>query len=202
MKSALALLVAATVLGGCASAITERTATKYTYEGFAAELNNDWDRARRAFARAVFNSEMARMPPGKRAVLFYEYGRSLGVTCFFDKSERALNTAYQLDKEAGQPLFLSLVELSRLSLDQARYQDATVYFERAISALDTADVTSKAPRGYADVLDEYARALDGVGRAADAKRSSERAAAIRASTPDKRSITDRTPYGKYCTKQG
>jgi len=105
MKAIVAVLILSVVLCGCASAVSERVANNYTAVGAAAERRGDWDTARRAFARATLNADQAGLPPSSRAIAHYEYGRSLGVTCFFDESERELNAAYELDKQAGQPLF-------------------------------------------------------------------------------------------------
>lgn len=163
-------------------------------------MQGDWDTARRAFARVTVNADLAELPAARRALAHYEYGRSLGVTCYFDRAEEELNTAYKLDKEAGQPLYLSLVELARLNLDQNKFSQAAAYFERAIPLLEADGVTKAAPIGYADILDEYASALVGVGRPAEAKLSADRAATLRKAAEGQRSITDRTPYGKFCGK--
>ncbi|MBB5417360.1 hypothetical protein [Paraburkholderia atlantica] len=200
MKAIVAVLTLSVVLCGCASAVSERVATNYTAVGAAAERRGDWDTARRAFARATLNADQADLPPARRAIAHYEYGRSLGVTCFFDESERELNAAYQLDKQAGQPLFLSLIELARLNLDQRKFSQSAAYFERAMPFLDEANAADKAPVAYSDILNEYARALAGEGRSAEAKSMTDRATALRDAVLNKRSITDRTPYGKVCSK--
>ncbi|CAG4903917.1 hypothetical protein R52603_03144 [Paraburkholderia saeva] len=200
MKPAITMLVSTLILGGCASAVSDHVSTNYTAVGAAAEARGDWDKARQAFARATLNADQADLPPARKAVAHYEYGRTLGVTCFFDESERELNVAYQLDKQAGQPLFLSLVELARLNLDQQKFAQSAGYFERALPYLDKAGAATRAPTAYADILDEYARALSGAGRSAEAKALADRATALRNGTPGKHSITDRTPYGKFCAK--
>lgn len=200
MKLAMTILLPVVVLTGCASAISERVATDYTQVGAAAEARGDWDTARRAFARAVMNADEAGLPLARRATVHYEYGRSLGVTCFFDQSEHELNVAYDLDRQTGQPLFLSLVELARLNLDQGKFVPAAAYFERAMPALDAVNAADKAPIAYAGILDEYARALTGAGRSQEARKPAERAASIRAGRPSGHSITDRTPYGKFCNR--
>ncbi|KHK55792.1 hypothetical protein PI87_12300 [Ralstonia sp. A12] len=198
MKSVSALLMVV-LLAGCASAVEERVSNNYMVQGAAAQARGDWDTARRAYARATVNADQARLPAGRRAILHYEYGRSLGVTCFFDQSEQELNAAYELDKQAGQPLYLSLIELARLSLDQQKFAQSVAYFERALPELDKAGAASSAPAGYADVLDEYAKALAGAGNAVESKIQVNRAAMLRAAKQSKRSNTDRTPYGKFCT---
>ncbi|MHA6848255.1 hypothetical protein [Ralstonia syzygii] len=186
------------ILAGCASAVSERVSANYTRLGAAAQAQGDWDAARRAYAKAMLNADQAGLPADRRAIVHYEYGRSLGATCFFDQSERELHTAYELDKQAGHPVYLSLVELARLMLDQQKFAQSVTYFERALPALDAAGAAAKAPAAYADILDEYAQALTGTERPTEARTAAERAEALRGDHPGKRSITDRTPYGKFC----
>lgn len=192
------MLLCLMLLTGCVSAIQERASFNYTYKGALAQAQGDWQAARRSYARAVINAEQANLSPGRRALLNYEYGRSLGVTCLFEKAEYELNLAYDLDKQAGAPLYLSLVELARLNLDQQKYAAAVVYYERAVPELDRADMAKKAPIAHADILDEYAVALSAIGRIADAQIANQQAKKLRDENPKGFSITDRTPYGKYC----
>ncbi|ARU24277.1 MULTISPECIES: hypothetical protein [Ralstonia solanacearum species complex] len=194
----LTALVLIPVLAGCVSAVSERVSANYTRLGAAAQEQGDWDAARRAYARATLNADEAGLPADRRAIVHYEYGRSLGATCFFEQSERELHTAYELDQRAGHPVYLSLIELARLMLDQQKFVQSTTYFERALPALDAAGAAAKAPAAYADILDEYAQALTGAERSTEASTVLERADALRGDHPGKRSITDRTPYGKFC----
>lgn len=187
-------------LYGCAAPINERVASNYERVGAAAQARGDWDAARRAYARSATNADLASSSPQKRAVFHYEYGRSLGATCFFNEAEHELNLAYDFDKQAGEPLYLSLVELGRLTLDQQKYPQAVSYFERALPELDRANAAKDAPMAYANILDEYASALSGVGRKQDSSAATKRASELRGANPKGFSITDRTPYGKHCAK--
>lgn len=185
-------------LVGCASPINRKNAEIYTRQGTLAIALNDWQAARRAFAKAVVNAELGNVPPSTRAVLNYEYGRSLGVTCFFDDAEYYLEQAYKLDKETGGPIYLSLVELARLHLDQRNFATSTSYFKQALIELELFDIPETGPIGYADVLDETAIALAAINQTDEASQMKLRSQEIRLKHPNKRSITDRTPYGKYC----
>jgi len=200
MRNRCVLIVLLTGLYGCAAPINERVSSNYERVGATAQARGDWDAARRAYARSATNADLAGSNPQKRAVFHYEYGRSLGVTCFFDEAERELNLAYDFDKQAGQPLYLSLVELARLTLDQQKFPKAVLYFERALPELDRASAAKEAPAAYADILDEYASALSGIGREQDSSAVTKRASELRGTNPKGFSITDRTPYGKHCTK--
>lgn len=183
---------------GCASPINRKNAEIHTRQGAIAIANNDWQAARRSFARAVVNADLGGVAPSTRAVLNYEYGRSLGVTCFFDDATYYLEQAHKLDKETGGPLYLSLVELARLHLDQAKFAEAAAYYKRALPELDLHNIPEKSPIGYADVLDELATALIAIKQTTEASELKLRAQSIRTEHPNGRSATDRTPYGKYC----
>ncbi len=186
------------LLSGCAAAITERTSQRATRVGLLAQSRGDWDTARRAWARAVFNAERSGYTPDKLAILTYEYGRALGVTCNFQSSEDELLRAHELDRQAGQPLYLSLTELARLNLAQKKYRATADYFERVFRELDAADAPQRAPIAYSDYLDEYALALSALDSEERAQALRQRALDIRQKHPGKKSITDTTPYGKFC----
>ena len=186
------------LLSGCAAAITERTSQRATRVALVAQSLGNWDGSRRAWAKAVFNAERSGYTPDKLAILTYEYGRALGVTCRFESAEDELLRAHELDRQAGQPLYLSLTELARLNLAQKKYQATSDYFERAFRELDAADAERIAPIAYADFLDEHAQALSGLGREERAQELRQRALNIRQRNPGKKSITDTTPYGQFC----
>jgi len=160
--------------------------------------NQDWDTARRAFARAVVHAEQARVSPKIRAILTYEYGRMLGITCFFELAESELNLAHDLDRQAGNSLRFTLSELARLNVDQQKFPAAIAYFERALAVMEQEGLSVHAPTGYADFLEEYAAALSATGRDADATVVAQKISAIRQANPGGESATDRTPYGKFC----
>lgn len=184
-------------LVSCASPINRKNAENYTRQGAIAIANGDWQTARRAFARAVVNADLGGVAPSTLAVLSYEYGRSLGVTCFFDDAAYYLKQAYDLDKETGGPLYMSLVELARLNLDQGKLAEAAEYYQKAIPDLERHNVPQIGPIGYADTLDEAAFALAAINPK-DASKLRLQAQTIRSEHPEGKSITDRTPYGKFC----
>ena len=195
-KTSLFILVVCLV--GCASPINRKNAENYTRQGAIAIASNDWQTARRAFARAVVNADLGDVAPSTRAVLSYEYGRSLGATCFFDDAAYYLNQAYNLDNQTGGPLYMSLVELARLHLDQGKFTEAAEYYKKAIPDLERHHVPQVGPIGYADMLDEAAIALAATSQEEKASQLKLQAQKIRSEHPGKKSITDRTPYGKFC----
>lgn len=200
-KKTILSLTSLFILVGCASAIHQKNSDRYTIIGMQAQADGRWDGARRAYARAVGYGEQAKIPLKSLAIRTYEYGRALGVTCFFEEAEDELNRAYELDKQAGEPLYLTLTELAKLMLDQKKYQKAVWYFERALKEEDSANLQQRAPIAYADFLDEYAQALKGLDRNNDAEIMKNRASEIRKKNLDGYSITDRTPYAKFCDQR-
>ncbi len=196
-KTSLFILVVCLV--GCAAPINRKNAENYTRQGAIAIANNDWQSARRAFARAVVNAELGGVAPSTRAVLSYEYGRSLGATCFFDDASYYLEQAYDLDNQTGGPLYMSLVELARLHLDQGKFTEAAEYYKKAIPDLQRHNIPQLGAIGYAETLDEAAIALAATGQEAEASKLRLQAQTIHSAHPRQKSITDRTPYGKYCT---
>ncbi|MPS49399.1 MAG: tetratricopeptide repeat protein [Methylobacillus sp.] len=195
-KTSLFILVVCLV--GCASPINRKNAENYTRQGAIAIANNDWQTARRAFARAVVNADLGGVAPSTRAVLSYEYGRSLGATCFFDDAAYYLKQAYDLDEQTGGPLYMSLVELARLHLDQGKFAEAAEYYQKAMPDLERHNVPQSGPIGYADTLDEAAIALAAIDQTEKASKLRLQSKTIRAEHPGQKSITDRTPYGKFC----
>lgn len=186
-------------LTGCAS-VDETSAGDTMQKGAAARDRGDWDAARRIYAGSFADRNLAQTSPRYRAVLHYEYGRSLGVTCFYKEAENELTLAHDLDKKSGGVFYLSLTELGRLNLAQEKYPEAVAYFERVLAELDPAIVAKKAPSFYADLLDDYASALSGAGRPKNAEAATKQAADARANIPADQSANERTPYGTQCAR--
>lgn len=187
-------------LTGCLSKLMDNRISNAVYVGAYAQTIGKWDISRRAYAQAVVDSEVVEWPPARRAILHYEYGRALGVTCFFAASAFELMSAYQLEEISGGPLYMSLTELARLHLDQKKYRIAAEFYQKSFVEQDKADVSSGAPIAYADTLDEYAIALKEIGETQKSETMSAKANELRTKYPDWKSVTGRTPYGTQCTQ--
>jgi len=190
------LFLGMALLTGCAMPINQHNARNYANSGFEAVQSDDWKFARRQWGRAVYNADLGFMDKRERAVYYYEYGRTLGVTCAFEEAEEYLSKAYELDLQTGGPVFMSLVELSRLNLDQKKYQEAVDYFKKALSELEEVNAPEKSPTDFSELLKEYAIALNGIGRLEDAREIEEKSALYENSGQE--SVTERTPYGLHC----
>jgi tetratricopeptide (TPR) repeat protein len=198
VKSITALLVVTYLIAGCANPINLRTAARYADACQAYQAQNEWWKARMNCGRAATNAELGHASARMRAVLWYEYGRASGAICDYVEARRGLNTAEKLDEESGGPTFMSLLELARLELDQGKFKDSVAFFSRFESSIPK-DVAAKIDAiGYAEALEEYARAAERAGNGLLSSTLRERSAQLRRANPGKSSNTDRTPYGKYC----
>lgn len=188
------------LLAGCATSINQKNANIHMEAAINASNNEDWDSSRRHWAKVVVNAKLADEPEHKMAVVNYEYGRALGVTCFFEDAEKHLNLAYQQDINTGGPYYKDLIELARLNLDQKKWKESIIYFEKAFPILDKINASTGAPHAYADILDDYASALENSNKK-NSKKYRQEAKGIRDKNPKVFSITERTPYGKQCTNK-
>jgi len=193
------LLCTLFITQACANPINRQNAAKHAQAGGHASASGDWDTARRHWAKAVKNGELGNIPEKHQAIFYYEYARAAGITCFFDISETYLKKAYELDKKISGPSFLSLVELFRLNLDQNKYNEAVTNFKKALPLLEEINAPSQSPAEFSKLLDEFAVALQGIGKKDEANKVKERSAEVKENA--EHSITDRTPYGSSCTKE-
>ncbi len=190
-------------LSACVSSIMQKTTNNYMNSVSALQQSGEWQKAVEPARRAVINAESpsTNATPLQKAIAHYEYGRTLGATCAFQEAEKELKKAHDLDKEAKQPLYLSLVELARLNLDQGRHVEANRYFQSAIKEIKLARVDEHAPRAFSDILNEYSQSLEKTGKIKEAKVAKKQAENLVASSSTGSSMTDRTPYGKFCPKK-
>lgn len=185
---------------GCSTPEPKPAGPDYAAQGGAAEVRGDWDDARRAFGQAVLVADQSGWPASQRAAVHFDYGRALGVTCYYTEAERELSQAYDLDILTGRYRYPALVELARLALVQRQFDASAKYFGRALGTLDRLQAARKVPYAYAEVLDDYALALGGAGDAEAATRIIDRAAKVRADFSDRMQAqaSSRTPYGTHC----
>lgn len=163
-----------------------------------AQKNGDWETARKHWAIAVANANPRDVSPEGMAIYNYEYGRSLGVTCHFESSETYLLRAYELDSRVNGPKYHDLIELARLNHDQQKWEKTIEYYDKVMPELEKINAEKESPHEFANVLDEYANALEGLNKP-EANSYRQRAKQIREKHPKGYSITDRTPYGTQCS---
>lgn len=184
-------------LVGCATAINQKNVNNHMTAAINATNGGDWDLSRRHWAKVVVNAQLANVAEQKMAVYNYEYGRSLGVTCYFKEAEEYLNLAYQQDINTDGPAYNDLIELARLNLDQKKWKESIIYFQKVLPILDKINASTGAPHAYADILNDYANALKNSNNQ-NSKKYRQEAKDIRDKNPKGYSITERTPYGSQC----
>ena len=187
----------ALLVGGCKALDTptfQNNYSLYNREATKAELSNDWDSARRRYFLALQNAEWAEEGKGVRSEFHYKLGRAEGASCYFDKAQLSLTTAYEMNNRMPE----ALGELGRLNFAQGKSAQAIGYFDRAAAELAKSNMASRDPIGYAEILDDYKAALLAANRSADATRVGDQAAALRASNSGKSAAMLRPPYGKQC----
>ena len=196
-KTLLPLLVAAACAGCAAPAVLE-TASVHVRQCGEFEARNEWAQARAACERAAVEAQAGGGRERAIAALWYEYGRASGAICRYDDAQRGLERALKLDRAHDGPVYMSLLELARLALAQARYAQAARYYGQFETAMPQARGVRVDPIGYAEVLEEHAEALRNIGEAQDAASLASRAQALRKAHPGVKARTARTPYGRFC----
>jgi len=162
------------------------------------DLNHRWAKSYPEWKQIVAERQPPRYSEAQRAVYHYNFGRAAGVTCHFDEAESELLIAYDLDRASHGPTYMSLFELALLNSDQKKYAAAVDYFDRGFEEMERVrGPFGTQPVELAWTLNEYAIALRGAGREADAEATLKRVAELRAQNPMRISV-DRTPYGRRC----
>ncbi len=185
-------------IAACAAPINRKTSEMTGQAGYQAQKADDWDAARRNFAKAVVNGELGNLPQEHMAGLYYEYGRSLGATCFYVESEMYLQKALDIDLKTNGPAYMSLLELARLNLKTKKYSKAINYFERLIPIYKELNAEKEAPIGVAEAYEDYSYTLRESGDMSKAINYEARANQLRTDNPAGHSISERTPYGTQC----
>jgi len=192
------ILILITTIAACAAPINRKSSLNHTISAQAALSKGNWETARKHWAKAVVNAELGNANPQRLSALYYEYGRSLGVNCFFEKSETYLNKAKEIDKTNSGPIHMSLLELARLNYDQKKYTQSVSHFEQLLPIYNKHNAKAIDPTGVALVLNEYSSALNSIGK--KDKASSFKKQATELAKSNKPSSTERTPYGTQCVK--
>jgi tetratricopeptide (TPR) repeat protein len=193
------IVISLLTLTGCVNSINQRSEINHARTAYSAQQRGDWDKARRHWAKAIVNANLANEPALNLAVLNYEYGRSLGVTCFFDKSEHYLKTANEVDARLSGPVHMSLLELARLKYFQKDYSAAASYYKKLPSIYKKLNAEEIDPISVAMIYEEYSDSLNNIGNKSESMTYKQRAENLRNENPGKSSGIENTPYGTQCT---
>jgi len=195
----LLIIISFLAISGCVNSINQRSEVNHARKAYSAQQRGDWDTARRHWAKSVVNANLANEPALNLAVLNYEYGRSLDVTCFFEKSEQYLKTANEIDERAGGPIHMSFLELARLKYTQNDYSSAVSYYEKLPPIYKKLNAEQIDPIGVAIIYEEYSDSLNKTGNTSESNKYKQIADNLRKENPDKSAGLENTPYGTQCT---
>ena len=200
MKHSSLILFLSFFLASCANPINLRTAQNYAQGCVGFQHQEEWWKARQACGRAAVNAELGGAEPQAIAGLWYEYGRTSGIICDYPEAKKALEKSLESDKANNGPIIMDYFELARLHFDQKLFKEASAYYQFGIAATPKG-IIDQDPIGYAEVLDEYGAALKQIGNATESEKIITESKQLRSSNPNNKSLTKRTPYGKFCDQK-
>lgn len=204
MKIFAAIFMSA-LLTACAfsETINRKNAVNYHDWGEQAEFAGDYELAERNYGRALINARLGNSPAAGISMVAYNLGRMKGYLCKYSEAEQLLLEAIALEQEAsGSDSGLSIMkqlEIARFYFDYGQYDRAVAYYASGLPGAKKLGVGSSDPVGLADAIDDYARALDQIGRhdqADNAKRESE---TLRNRHPGQKADFVPIRYNKTCT---
>ena len=200
MKHSSIILFLSFFLASCANPINLRTAQNYAQGCVGFQHQGEWWKARQACGRAAINAELGGAEPQAITGLWYEYGRTSGVICDYPEAKKALEKSLASDKANNGPVIIDYFELARLHFDQKLFKEASAYYQSGVAATPKG-IIDQDPIGYAEVLDEYGETLKQIGNSAESEKVIAESKQLRSSNPNGKSLTKRTPYGKFCDQK-
>jgi tetratricopeptide (TPR) repeat protein len=184
----------------CANPINRATAERYYASAEKAVAAGDLQSAKIGYSRALLNAKLGGMGPAAEAQVARKLGRIHGNLCEPDEAERAFLHVVSSEEQLYGPdswrTFPARGELAQLFFDIGNYPKAVMYFEKAF-AVGEKLLTEKHPLGFADLLDDYATALEGTGNTTAAQDARARAAALREKGGPQGAVRSRSDYKPY-----
>lgn len=161
-----------------------------------------YDEALKAYSKALSRAKDERFVQD-RAIAMYGLARTNARLCRVDAAEKWFRDSIALretlpDVTDSAWLTQNYLEFARFLLSRGRTEEAEEYMARAIPMLDDLGLEYSDPIGYAEVLDDYAAALDAVGKYPESQAQTDRAANLRRENPDRRADFKPIPYPADC----
>jgi tetratricopeptide (TPR) repeat protein len=198
-------MAAASAIAGCAPfahELNKLNANKHVMAAKQASQNQDWVEARRQWGLALMNVRLAQANANDEALVLYEYGRVLGVTCDYSNAKQALQASLALSRQTGHQVYLPLLELALLAEHQHDTQAALKYYQELVPEIESSRVALEHPYGVAHVYRRYAKLLAATGNASGAAHMREKEKAVTGDNPDVPEEMPLTGYGRACIKPG
>lgn len=157
-----------------------------------------WRKARDHWKAALQSSLSIEVDTTYQVILHYGYGRALGVLCDWDKAEKHLQKALELDRKSHGAFYLSLIELSRFYQAQNKFEQAKQHYDELLPALNERKAAVTDPFNTAELLDGYADTLEALGAKQLSKPYRDSAFKLRKNAGKKPRELAKTPYGAAC----
>ena len=192
------------LFAGCANPINQKTASNYFEWGTQAELSGNYALAERNYERALINARLGHSPDAGISAAMYNLGRMKGYLCKYDDAEKLLTESLSLEETVTGPdsgiTTMRLFELARLNFDRSLYRQSLPYFDRGIVAVKKLDVEKSDPIGLANVLDDYAIALDKIDQKQQSENIKKQASLLRQNNVGETANYTPVRYNQPCTK--
>jgi hypothetical protein len=200
-RSALPAVVLGALLAaaGCAS-----PQLKLNWQGNDALAARDYRLAAERYGQSLAEAERVGDEQLAAGAL-YGLGRANGYLCNFPEAEKAFAESIarreRLPDREDAHLTQNLCEFGRLYLAEGKWADAAAQLARATPMLESVDMGDRDPIGYAELLDDYEKALRNAGRPEEAAVVSARAAELRRANPDRSAEYEFREYPSHCDSQ-
>jgi tetratricopeptide (TPR) repeat protein len=194
-------LVLASLSMACTTPDSLYTGNEYFHGGVDNAREGRWFDARTAYGGAWTNADLGNASDKVIAVYAYEYGRSSGVICDWNESERGLLKAYELDQKINGPIYMSLVELARMYQAKGDFAKSEEFYQLALTELNRIQADTLDAIGYANILEDYAAMLVASGNSEQAMLVKRREQEIRNVFKGGTSDHEQTPYGEFCNQK-
>lgn len=194
------------VLAGCISSYgLNYDARRYHDLGMTAERSADYQLARHYYEMALDDAKKGHGDSGGISMVTYNLGRVTGYLCNYDKAHKLLTEALVMEEKVTGPksgiTSMRLFELARLHYDQRQYEYSLRYFERGIPIAEALDAEGRDPIAFANVLAEYADALEKTNHTDQASGVRNKAALLREKNHGKSARFVPVRYYQYCNRK-
>jgi tetratricopeptide (TPR) repeat protein len=182
--------------------INRETSRRYFIDAEKAAAAGDLQAAKIGYSRALLNGRLGDIPPAVEAVVGQKLAQVLGNLCEREEAEKIfLEAIAAAEKAAGAEsprTFPLRAELAQFTFDTDQFDKAVGYFEKAFSVGEVV-LTEKQPVAMAQVLDDYATALERSGQANKAEEARRKAAGLRERGGESTVLRKNyVPYPKTC----
>lgn len=162
------LVLAAVYLGGCMSVLVWKEAENHYEAAQRFDHAGDYESARNQYGQALMRVRTAGADRATLSMLTYNYARTSGYACHLDDAEKYLLEVLELEKGVTGPesgvSSMRVFELVRFYFDQGNFSESAQYFSQGLPIVGKSGVPDSDPLGYSDSLDEYATALNRIGK--------------------------------------